>query len=105
MGILLSVASSAALFMFDVMHGILLVRGQTTIEMGSLDNFPYNVGWKKNIQSVFGSSLFWCWIPSSGPCDGTWFELNSDVYLYDVGARSEGDVEVGGVDRKISRRR
>lgn len=104
LGILLSVASSWALFLFDVMHAVLLVRGQTTIEMGSLDNFPYNVGWKKNLKSVFGSSLFWCWIPSSGPCDGTWYELNSE--LYDVRARSEGDVEAAVVDRsKISKRK
>jgi hypothetical protein len=90
LGMLLSVASSMALFVFGLMHVALLVRGQTSLEMGSLRTFPYNVGWEKNVQSVFGTSLFWCWIPVPGPC--TWYELNSE--LYDVCAKNDNDIEV-----------
>ena len=79
MGFVMAVAFCISLFLFVVLHGVLIARGQTTLEMGPLSNFPYNLGWKRNIHAVFGTSWFWCWIPVPGPCHGISFELN-DLY-------------------------
>jgi hypothetical protein len=79
-GFVMSVAFSFSLLMFVVLHGVLILRGQTTLEFGTLIDFPYNLGFIKNIQSVFGTSLFWCWIPVPGPCHGMSYELNRGSY-------------------------
>lgn len=76
MGFVMAVAFCISLLLFVALHGVLILRGQTTLELGSLTDFPYNLGWKRNIQAVFGTSWIWCWIPTPGPCHGVSFELN-----------------------------
>ena len=80
LGFIMALAFSFSLLLFVVLHGVLIARGQTTLEFGSLINFPYNLGTVKNIQSVFGTSWFWCWLPTPGPCHGMSFDLNSEAH-------------------------
>jgi len=106
MGIVMSVAFSISLLLFVVLHAVLIVRGQTTLECGSLRDFPYNLGRNRNIQAVFGTSWFWCWLPVPGPCHGMSFELNHEAYgrarrsedsFYDEEDDGEGDIEANHV--------
>ena len=76
MGFIMSVAFAISLTLFVVLHGVLIVRGQTTLELGPLRDFPYDVGCVKNIQSVFGTSWLWWWVPVPSPCTGMSYELN-----------------------------
>ena len=106
MGVVMGVAFSISLLLFVVLHAVLIVRGQTTLECGSLRDFPYNLGRTRNIQAVFGTSWFWCWLPVPGPCHGMSFELNHEVYgrarhsedsFYDEENDGAGDIEANRV--------
>lgn len=77
-GIILSGAFSFALLIFVGLHGCLISNGQTTLEMGPSARNPYNLGFRRNWQAVFGSSLFWGLIPVKGPCEGLYFETNAN---------------------------
>ncbi|EMD32570.1 hypothetical protein CERSUDRAFT_58434 [Gelatoporia subvermispora B] len=93
---------------FSLYHFYCLLSNATTIEGWEKDKvatlvrhgkirevkFPYNLGMKRNIMSILGSSpLYWCW-PTVPPgtglkyqlavADGEWVELNTRRNAYGV---------------------
>eukprot|EP01083_Nonionella_stella_P014337 40301_1 len=60
---LLTLAFGVTLTCFGFFHLVLVLKGSTTIEFGSDGYAPYNLGWKKNWQSIFGSNAWFWFLP------------------------------------------
>jgi len=96
-GFVLAGALAFSLLVFILLHSYLLVHGSTTIECHTYGRmFPFNRGWKRNVQVVFGPSIIDWILPTTHRRDGHAYELHSwelDQLTSDSAFEDQSDME------------